>query len=192
MIANNRLDTITRAALVWLLMLATGAATTMARDVSAYAKPTPKGDGYTIDYDALGEATDLSEAEKFQVARALRRGTGHQEAGLEKIAGLSAKCKIKKFLGIPDGADCTVTADPAATKVLVGLGSFALTNAICLVIDVEDGEITEPICDLLLEAVVKSTIEPVLEQCADKGQATNIKLDFQLVPPKLKPSASCG
>ncbi|AXS39449.1 hypothetical protein D1F64_04550 [Breoghania sp. L-A4] len=164
----------------------------VAQDTTKYAIPAEDGSGYKINYQALGDATELSMAEKFQVARALRNGSGHIVSGVESIAGFGGKCKVNKFLGIPDGVDCTLTADPAATKVMSKLGSFALTNAICLVIDAEDGEVTEPICDGLLEAFVSKTLEPLIETCADQDRTTAITVDFKLVPPKLKPSARCG
>lgn len=168
------------------------APTSAAQESKRFATPNAEGTAYTINYKALGEADDLTNAEKYQVARALRNGEGHTaSAGVESIAGFGGSCKIKKFLGIPDGGDCTLTADPAATKTLSSLGTFALTNAICLVLDVEDGELTEPFCDLLLEAIVKSTLEPVLDQCADAGQTTELSIDFQLVPPKFKANARC-
>lgn len=174
-----------------VLILGSAAFPAGAQEVTEIARPNEDRTGYRIDYDALATMPGLTQAERYQVARALRISEGHIPSGIEAIAGLSAKCKIDKFVGIPVGVDCTVTADPAATKVLVKLGAFALTNAICLVIDVEDGEITEPICDLLLEAVVSSTIEPVLEQCADRSQSTSIELGFKLIPPKLKADAKC-
>jgi hypothetical protein len=177
------------AAVLAIVCLAPAAA---AQESKRFATPNEGGTGYTINYKALGEADDLTNAEKYQVARALRNGEGHMaSAGVESVAGLGGSCKIKKFLGIPDGGDCTLTADPAATKTLSSLGSFALTNAICLVLDVEDGELTEPFCDLLLEAIVKSTLEPVIDQCADADQTTELSIDFQLVPPKFKANARC-
>jgi hypothetical protein len=164
----------------------------IAQEAKRFATPNADGTGYTINYEALAAAADMSEAEKFQVARALRNGEGHiASANVEDIAGFGGRCKIDKFLGIPDGGTCTLTADPAATKVLSKLGAFALTNAICLVVDVEDGELTEPFCDLLLEAIVSSTIEPVIDQCADRGQTTSITVGFKLVPPKITGSAKC-
>ena len=176
-----------------VLILGSGALPASGQEATDFASPNEDQTGYTIDYEALDASQDLTQAQKYQVARALRNGEDHIPSGLESIAGLSASCKIKKKLKvIPVGVDCTVTADPAATKVLVTLGTFAVTNAICLVIDVEDGEITEPICDLLLEALVKSTIEPVLEQCADNDQSTSITLGFDLVPPKLDGNAKCS
>lgn len=162
-----------------------------AQDAAQFVIPAEDGSGYKINYPALENANDLTMAEKFQVARALRNGTGHITSGIESIAGFGGKCKVNKFLGVPDGADCTLTADPAATKVLAKLGTFALTNAICLVVDAEDGEITEPICDGLLEGFVSKTLEPLLTNCADNGQTTAITVNFKLVPPKLKPSARC-
>ena len=163
-----------------------------AQEAKRFATPNADGTGYTINYEALAAAADMSEGEKFQVARALRNGEGHiASANVEDIAGFGGRCKIDKFLGIPDGGECTLTADPTATKVLSKLGAFALTNAICLVVDAEDGELTEPFCDLLLEAIVKSTLEPVIEQCADRGQTTSITVGFKLVKPKIDASAKC-
>ena len=133
--------------------------------------------------------------ERFEgpVGRALRKAPEHAaDRKVEKIAGLSASCAIKKKAFIPVAVDCMVAADPAATNVLAGLGTFALTTAICVVVDAVDGEITAPICDVALELVAAATIEPVLDQCADKGQSTSITLDFNLLPPSLDaPSASC-
>ena len=175
-----------------ILLLATTAAIG-AQEIPEFVKPNAEGTSYTIDYEALAAADGLTQAEKYQIARMLRMGDNHAPvAGVEDIAGLGGHCKVKKFLGIPDGVDCTLTASPAATIVLSKLGTFALTNAICLVIDAEDGEITEPICDLLLEGIVESTISPVLEQCAEKDQSTELKFKFQLLPkPKLNANAEC-
>jgi hypothetical protein len=179
-------------ALAAFLVLGVTAHPSLAQEAKRFATPNADGSGYTINYEALASAADLSETEKFQVARALRNGEGHiPSANVESIAGFGGHCKIKKFLGIPDGGDCTLTADPAATILLSKLGTFALTNVICLVVDAEDGEITEPFCDLLLEAIVTSTLEPVIEQCADKGQTTSITVGFTLVKPKIDASAKC-
>ena len=179
------------AALAVLLTVTTGAIG--AEDAPPYVKLTTDGKAYSIDYDALGKASGLSQAEKYQVARALRNGAGYAEGALGSIAGFGGHCDIHKKLHIiPVGVSCTLTADPAATKVLSGLGGFALTNAICLVIDVEDGEITEPICDAVLEAVVITTIEPVIDQCADAGETTELSFELDILPkPKAKGSAQC-
>jgi hypothetical protein len=182
----------TRLAAAAVLVVALMAPVARAQESKRFATPNEEGTAYTINYKALEAAEDLTNAEKYQVARALRNGEGHTaSAGVESIAGFGGSCKIKKFLGIPDGGDCTLTADPAATKTLSQLGTFALTNAICLVLDIEDGELTEPFCDLLLEAIVKATLEPVIEQCADRDQTTSITVGFQLVPPKIDASARC-
>jgi hypothetical protein len=179
------------AALVALLTAISGAVG--AQDAPPYVHVSPDGKSYSIDYAALGNASELSQTEKYQVARALRNGSGYIEGALGSIAGFGGHCDIhKKLHVIPVGASCTLTADPAATKILSGLGGFALTNAICLVIDVEDGEITEPICDAVLEAIVTTTIEPVINQCADAGQTTKLSFELDILPkPKAKGSASC-
>lgn len=163
-----------------------------AQESERFATPNAEGTAYTIDYEALGEADDLTNAEKYQVARALRNGEGHvASAGVESIDGFGGSCKIKKVLGIPDGGDCTLTADSAATTTLASLDTFELTNAICIVLDAADGELTEPFCALLLEAIVSGTLERVVDQCAAAEQGTKLSIDFQLVPPGLKADADC-
>jgi hypothetical protein len=169
------------------------AGTVHAEDAPPFATLSADGTHYTIDYAALANAKDLTQAEKYQIARALRNGAGYSEGQLGSIAGFGGHCDIHKKLHIiPVGVSCTLTADPAATEVLAKLGTFALTNAICLVIDVEDGEITEPICDAVLEAVVSATIEPIITQCADANQTTEISVELDILPkPKAKGSAKC-
>lgn len=147
---------------------------------SKYINPGANGQ-FSINYQALSDA-ELSHSDKVLITHGLRARTGYVEA--QSTKGISAKCHTN-----PVG--CKVTMDPSATKIMSQAGAFVVTNAVCLVVDAADGEVTEPICDLVLEAVVESTIMPVLTQCADKSESTEIKLDFWLIPPKVKANAQC-
>ena len=137
---------------------------------------------FSINYEALGEATDLSQTEKVLIVDALRERAGYVEA--QGTKGITAKCHLN-----PVG--CKVTMDPTATRIMSQAGAFVVTTAICLVVDAADFEVTAPICEFVLEAVVETTIMPVLTQCARKDQSTAIELDFWLIPPKVKANAYC-
>lgn len=175
--------------LILVATLLTGgfAAPAVAEDLSRYIT---EGEGsYTIDHEALANASHLSEQEKASISWALRQGEGFESFS---IPGLDASCKIDycTFFDIPCGGKCTVTASPQATKNMTKIGSYAVTAAICAVISVPTGEIIAPICELLLEPIVTMTIEPILDQCANKGDATRIWMRFSL-PSSMSANAEC-
>lgn len=148
---------------------------------SRYVNARADGE-FSINYQALGEATDLSDTDKALIVHALRERDGYVESLGTK--GITAKCHTN-----PVG--CKVTMDPTATRIMSQAGAFVVTTAICLVVDAADGEVTAPICEIVMEVVVESTIMPVLTQCASKDQSTAIELDFWLIPPKVKAEATC-
>ncbi len=172
-----------RKTIMWLMAasIITTSNVNAGEDESTYINPGVNGQ-FSINYSALNDAKELSHEDKVLITHSLRARTGYVEA--QSTKGISAKCHTG-----PVG--CKVIMDPTATKIMSQAGAFVITNAICLVVDAADGEVTEPICDLVLEAVVESTIMPVLTQCADKGDSTEIELDFWLIPPKVKANAQC-
>lgn len=163
------------------------AAPIVAEDLSRYI--TEKEGSYGIDYEALAEASHLSAQEKVSLLRALRQGEGFEEIS---IPGLDASCKIDTctFFDIPCGGKCTITASPQATKNMTKIGSYAVTAALCAVIAAPTGELIAPVCELLLEPIVHMTIEPVLDNCANRGDATRIWMRFSL-PSSMSADAEC-
>lgn len=145
---------------------------------------------YMVDYDSLAKS-DMHIDDQFRVARALRAGDAYMKGPVASIGGLSADCNVKKKWHIPVGVDCKLEASAAATANLASLGTFAITNAICLIIDAEDLEITEPICDGILQKFVNAEIKPKLEICAKQGDSTELDIAFTIIPPSGNANAFC-
>lgn len=167
------------------------AAPGLAEDVTAYAIPSEDGTHFKINYAALEAATSLTREEKFMVAAALRRDPGYVASGFEKIDGLKGRCKTKRKFGIPDGVECKLTADPVAATVLSGLGTSALSTALCLVINADDDEITEPFCSVVLDRALSEPINMLITECASRMQTLDMSFEFELIPPKVKPKVKC-